>query len=996
MVEPTHARTLGSGGPAILVVEDSQVQALFLEKILKKNQFSVLRAGNGRDALQWVARQRPDLIISDINMPVMTGYEMCRRIKEDPLLQQIPVILLSELSSMEEILLGLEARADNYILKPYEEEDLLRKVGALLQTPPTAADATPQGRSIEMASGGRPFHIDANRDQVLNFLLSIYESILKKNNELNLLHAKMNRLNADLQTAKEKYQTLVQTVPDMIYQLDERGRFTFINHVLDVLGYSTEELLGQHFGVIIEPGEVESVSFSHVVAHAQRSGETPPAPPKLFDERRTGKRQTLGLEVRLKSKHSGVRIAGLLETVLDPSCTGEVSSAGMYSTPMRDRQGRFVGTVGVLRDISERKRVEERLKETHQQLLQSEQRAESANRAKGEFLANVSHEIRTPMHAIIGLSQLVLQTDLDEKQSDYLEKVVRSGRKLLSILNDILDLSKIEAGKIDIEKVPFDLEEVVSEVVDLATLQHEGKGVEVWVSMPDTLPGHLLGDSLRLGQVLTNLLNNAMKFTERGQIELTIRALVWIDASTVLEFSVQDSGVGMDAEQMERLFQSFQQADGSITRRYGGTGLGLAISRHLVELMGGTIFATSTVGQGSRFTFLLPFSSAQRAGGSFSPAEAQTGRRTARRGDRPTPTKQRALAALSGAQVLVVDDHEINQQIACELLKQVGIRVSSAANGVQAVEQIRQNSFDLVLMDIQMPGMDGLEATREVRRLTSRRDLPIVAMTAHAMRGDRERSLAAGMNDHVTKPIDPDQLYTLLLRWIPARSVPQQSAEPAPPVVQPAGWNRRQQEWLTEAGLDWAEGLARVGGNEQVYRQILRRFSQGHQQTVADLRLALERGERMAARRLVHGVRGVAANLGVRQLAAAAGDLEQAILEEREQAALLEPFALAMDRLLAALAKIFPPVSGQSVVPEVELVGGSNGLRSTLVKMYTALEEDFKQARICLDELSPLLAGGAHQSSLDAIRQSVHDFATEKAQQSITELLSQMDREVGE
>jgi HPt (histidine-containing phosphotransfer) domain-containing protein len=253
------------------------------------------------------------------------------------------------------------------------------------------------------------------------------------------------------------------------------------------------------------------------------------------------------------------------------------------------------------------------------------------------------------------------------------------------------------------------------------------------------------------------------------------------------------------------------------------------------------------------------------------------------------------------------------------------------------------------------------------------------------------------MNDHVTKPIDPDQLYALLLRWIPARSAAQ-AVEAAHPVRQPASQAGGHSEWLAMGGLDWADGLARVGGNEQVYQQILSRFWHGHQQTVADLRLALEQGDRMVARRLVHGVCGVAANLGAKLLSATAGELEQAILEEGEHAALLEPFALAMARLLAVLAKIFPPSSGQSVVPGVGIVGQTEGLRLALEKLYTALDGDFNQAKHCLAELTPLLTGGPYQSFLEPIRQSVHAFATEKAQQSITELLTQMDRdrEVGE
>ncbi|MBF0160715.1 MAG: response regulator [Magnetococcales bacterium] len=967
-----------SGRPqAILIVEDSLVQAFFLEKILKTNHFTVSRASNGQEALLQAALHPPDLIISDINMPVMTGHEMCRRLKGEPTLQHIPVILLSELSSMEEILLGLESRADNYILKPYEEENLLRKVWELLRTPEPVIQMPAPVRSIEMAVGGRRFQIDSSRDQVLNFLLSIYESILKKNNELNALHARMNRLNADLLVSKEKYQTLVQTVPDMIYQLDEQGRFTFINHAMERLGYTTDELLGQHFSVIIEPADLDAIRFSHRLQISKDAGSGLP-PPKLFDERRTGPRQTLGLEVRLRAKQ-----------VTNPSsadvCVGEVSSAGMYSSPMRGRQGEFIGTVGVLRDISERKRVEEQLNQTYQQLQQSERRAELANRAKGEFLANVSHEIRTPMHAIIGLSQLVQQTDLDDKQRDYLEKIVRSGRKLLGILNDILDFSKIEAGRIEVERVVFHLDEVLSDVVEQETSHMEGKEVDVWVSRPDSLPRHWLGDPLRLGQILTNLLNNALKFTRRGQIVIAIRALVCDEQRGVLEFAVRDSGEGMAAEQVERLFQAFQQADGSITRRYGGTGLGLAISRHLVELLGGTIYVHSVVGEGSTFTFLLPLTCAKPVGEGDSLADDHGSSWRGREGHRLESGMLGALTRIRGAHVLLVDDHEINQQIACELLRQVGLHVTTAADGLQAVELVQKNNYDLVLMDIQMPVMDGLEATRAIRRLAPQRAMPIIAMTAHAMRGDRERSLAAGMNDHTTKPIDRDRLYALLLHWIPPRQ--EQSTElPSLP------------DWEAEAfllsmpkmaAIDLAEGLARSAGNVSLYLRILGRFWRGHQQTLPDLSASLAQGDRLTAQQLLHGVRGISANLGARILAELAGELESAIQNQTETEALLARFARAMEELLTFLAGVVyqQPSMTPAHAANPPVAWSENRLQHALERMYSALDGDFNQAVVCLNELQSALAGGVHQSLLDELAGFVADFETEKAQAVIGRLL---------
>ncbi|MBF0184793.1 MAG: response regulator [Magnetococcales bacterium] len=976
--------------PLILVVEDSLVQSFFLEKILKNNQFQVLTATNGQEALQLISERSPDLVISDINMPVMTGYEMCRIIKQNRHWQAIPVILLSELSTMEEILFGLEAKADNYILKPYEEADLIRKIWELLRLPLSKLQSEFPTRYIEMP-GGRRFQIDSNRDQVLNFLLSIYESILRKNNELNLLHDKMNRLNADLLAAKEKYQTLVQTVPDMIYQLDAKGRFTFINHAMERLGYSTEELLGQHFSTIIETGEVERISFANLIKQLKGSSQLK-SPPKLFDERRTGKRQTLGLEVRLRPKQNLPANSATNSSKNDLPCTGEISSAGMYSAPVRDRQGRFIGTVGVLRDISERKQVEETLKQTYLQLQQSERQAELANRAKGEFLANMSHEIRTPMHAILGLSQLVMQGKLERKQRSHMEKVVRAGRKLLAILNDILDFSKIEAGKISMERVIFNLDEVITDLLDMATWYREGKELSIRIEATDLLPRYWLGDPLRLGQVLTNLLNNAIKFTEKGEIVVAVRELVRHGDRVAVAFSVQDSGVGMEPEQLEKIFQAFQQADGTITRRYGGTGLGLTICRHLVELMGGTIYATSSLGKGSCFTFLLPMQIAESANSTDASVFRQNvfSHNTL---NQQEPSWQ-ALFRLHGVKVLLVDDHEINLLIAQEILHQVGIKSDVAMNGQQAIEKIAAQAYDCVLMDIQMPVMDGLEACRLIRQRPGGEHLPIIAMTAHGMQGDRERSFAHGMNDHIIKPIDPKQLYQVLLRLLPGatesengQSLPRQS-------VLPVRVDNRPAEEL-EAALDWVAAIRRVGGNEQVYWQIVRRFSEGQKETIQQLRTAFIQGNRQEARRLVHSVRGAAASIGAHSVAMQANELEQALVEQRETPLLVNQFMQELEQLLLLLEEIIH--KQESPAAQVEQTVRADSVKEVqplLQKMYNALDGDFDEARRSLEQIMPYLQRqSAYAPLCSELLRHMAEFETDQAQTILVRLMAQLKQE---
>ena len=634
----------------------------------------------------------------------------------------------------------------------------------------------------------------------------------------------------------------------------------------------------------------------------------------------------------------------------------------------------------MVEDITEQRQAE-------QGLLEAKEVAEQASRAKSAFVANMSHEVRTPMNAVLGFLDILADSGLDARQRQLVDKVQKSSRALLRILNDILDFSKLDAGAVDLEMAPFELEEVLLDAIDLFALAASAKGVELVLDLPPGLPPRYRGDALRLGQVLVNLLGNAVKFTAQGSVRLAVRPLADGDGPQGLRFEVSDTGIGLTAEQVQRLFQPFVQADSSTTRRFGGTGLGLTIAKRLVELMGGEIGVHSEWGHGATFWFTLALTPDAGSG----PAAWSAGLRrpiaTARLSDAmPDPEQQARL--LRDVELLLVEDNATNQEVALALLARMGLRVTVASNGREALQKLAERPYGLVLMDLQMPVMDGFEATAAIRATRWGRDLPIVAMTAAAFAEDRRRVLEAGMNDFVSKPVDPQQLLAVLSRWLPYQA-PLANAEVDPAKAGLAALPQPSQvpQFMLPAQLDGfelAQTLARLGQDPELLLRVMRQFMADFapDEWARQFDAALLEGQRSVAQRLAHTLFGAAANVGAVRLQASAAQLVALLKEGRGDPAEGEPERLqpcrddclqALRAAHAALQVVLPAAPGPALLAQPEAV----------LQQLAEVEQLLRRHRLVpatlLASLHQQLGPHVAAHEFDALREQIGAFDFESA-----------------
>ena len=812
----------------------------------------------------------------------------------------------------------------------------------------------------------------------------------RKEIELQLLHLnddlekkvaeRTQELTSSIRVARQsqqKLQSIVDTALDGVVRMDVQGRIVGWNSQAEkIFGWTREEVLGKPLDTtIVPPRYREAHKYGMRRFVDSGSGAVLDSRIEIFGLRRDGTEFPIELAI------TRVQLEG-------------------------ESQYEFCSFI---RDISERR-------EREQSLMAANVRAEAANVAKSEFLANMSHEIRTPMSAIIGMAYLALRTELNPKQHDYVGKIHRAALSLLGIINDILDFSKIEAGKLEVEEIAFFLDDVLANVASVTSQKAADKQLEYLFHVPHTIPRNLVGDPLRLGQVLINLVNNAVKFTESGELELACSMLDNASPGHVgLRFSVRDTGIGMSEQQKAKLFRAFSQANGSTTREYGGTGLGLSISQQLVELMGGTIHVETDPGRGSSFHFDLEFTLSGlperitlmppalnevrvllvddssialeilvealqalplRVDTSASGAEAEAAiieadangdpyklvltdwqmpgmdgielARRVRANHRLSLTPSTVLVTAFGREavqheaeaagiigflfkpigqsvlvdtlislfapggdvadsdellsrrdyavrVLLVEDNQVNQQIAVELMAVQGISVDVASTGHQALEKLMlagPEAYSLILMDLEMPQMDGHEATIELRKDARFNNVPIIAMTAHALSEIRERCLREGMQDYVTKPVDPEKLYSTMARWL-GQAMPARVALPARDSGAIAGLS----------GLDSALGLRHVAGNAALYVQLLDRFRASQRGAAADIRNDFEGGRRDAACKRAHTLRGVAGNIGARDLQALAQSVEESLRLDSSDASRLAHRIATLAEALGAVVR---------------------------------------------------------------------------------------------
>lgn len=763
------------------MVDDRKENLLALEVSLAGEDYEFVRANSGKEALR-ILLQESDfaIILMDVQMPGIDGFETAELIRQSEKFRHVPIIFLTAITDTpEDIFKGYKTGAVDYMVKPLSADILRAKVAVFADLYRKNKELAEQSESLQ--------NLNLQLSQQSKYVRSLFDSSLDPMITINPegiitdMNAALERLTG--RTREEitgtnfiDYFTRPKIAREVYQDVFEKG--SIVDYLLTIKhkdGNNTDVLFngsvykddhGKVLGAVIVAREKLLSKYSRGLIEASPD----PLITLNFDGKITDMNEALAKITGItREKITGTdffdyftdpqKAREVYEEVFSKgwvknfpltirSTSGKLTDVRFNGSVYKDERGNVLGSVIVARDITEQKRFEKELIEAKALAEKERQVAEEAVKAKQQFLSNMSHEIRTPMNAIIGFTKVVLKTNLNEKQREYINAIKLSGDALIVLINDILDLAKVEAGKMTFEKIPFKLSESISAMLHLFETKLQEKNLQLIKHYDEKIPQVLLGDPVRLHQIILNLVSNATKFTNEGSITVDVKLTGENADRATVQFDVTDTGIGIAASKLDHIFDNFQQASSGTARLYGGTGLGLAIVKQLVEAQGGKIWVTSKIGEGSTFSFVLSF--------------AKT---TIQIESEPEKNETMPTIGSKNARVLVVEDVKLNQLLMKTLLEDGGYDQEIAPNGKQAIEKLKKGGFDIVLMDLQMPEMNGFEATEYIRKNISK-DIPIIALTADVTTADVEKCREVGMNDYISKPIDDKLLYKKLNKFL--------------------------------------------------------------------------------------------------------------------------------------------------------------------------------------------------------------------------------------